>query len=155
MVGSDSLCISSLRIGLKTEFKAISDILISLYYLFKKSGKVKRKFKSFGKILGVDVLVFPKVHGTRFVSHQLCGLQHLLHNWGALVQCFEHCVADSSHESLKNKLWGMLKKLKNFNFLLSCLFFKQVLSNIARLLWKIYYSFKPTIFLGRIKSKMS
>ena len=76
------------------EMNAIRDVLISLYYLFKKSDKHKRKFKALGKILGVEVTGCPNVHGTRFVCHQLRGLQHLVHNWAVLVQCFEHCVAD-------------------------------------------------------------
>ena len=42
-------------------------------------------------------------------------------------------LSRDSTASLKNKLKGLLKKLNNFNFLLDCLFFKHVLSNIAKL----------------------
>ena len=82
-------CVSHrLELGLKDSLlkeKSFTDIkylMVTIYYLFKKSGKLQRQFQTLGKVSGVTIYTLPKVHGTRFVNHQRRGLHHLLNNWG-------------------------------------------------------------------------
>jgi hypothetical protein len=112
-------------------FKELHDFLVVIYYTFKKSGKLKGEFKRIGDVLGVDVKVMQKVHGTRFVTHQLRGLSALIHNWAMLCHCFENCIADTGYRPMKAKLSGLLKKLKDYRLLVRCLFFHQLLQPIS------------------------
>ena len=62
--------------------------MTSVFYLRKRSGKLKRMFKNTATALNIDGYVFPKVTGTRFVAHQLKGAKILLHNWTALPDLY-------------------------------------------------------------------
>lgn len=114
-------------------FSRAKDLMVTIFYLFMQSGKMKRKFHSMAKLQGVTVYNFPKVHGARFINHQRRGLQVLLHNWGVLIQLLEHCIAspEGSYRANKPKLKGILKKLKSFRFLCHCSFYLHLLDNIS------------------------
>ena len=51
-------------------------------------------FKNTATALKIDSYVFPKVTGTRFVTHQLKGAKVLLHNWTALADSYRTTAAD-------------------------------------------------------------
>ena len=55
------------------EFKKLDDLMIGLYNLHKRSGKLKRSMRCDAKTLGIDAYVLPKVTSTRFVCHRLMG----------------------------------------------------------------------------------
>ena len=55
------------------EFKMIDDLMTSVFYLHRRSGKLKRMFRNSANALNIDGYVFPKVTGTRFVTHRLKG----------------------------------------------------------------------------------
>jgi hypothetical protein len=63
----------------------IQDVLISLFYLFKKSPKLSRLFKATGNASNVQVFKLKKVHGTRFVAHLRLGLKRRL-NFGDFLK---------------------------------------------------------------------
>ena len=108
-------------------FKEVQELMITIYYLMKKSGKFKRHFEETGHVLGVQIYKFPKVHGTRFVSHQKKGARILLHNWIILGQAIENSIANKTHSKLNPKLTAILKKLRNLQFLeVVCLFYEIV-----------------------------
>lgn len=46
-------------------FVELKDFMILLYYLFKRSGNLKRLLKNMGIVHDVCINTFPKVHGTR------------------------------------------------------------------------------------------
>lgn len=125
-------------------FTDIKDLMITLYYLFKQSGKLRGQFESLGRVSGVTIYTFPKVHGTRFIGHQRRGLHHLLNNWGILMQLCENCISsrEKGYRNIKAKLQGILKKLKNFIFLSNCAFYFQLLENLSK--------FSLTLERGRI-----
>ena len=120
-------------------FSRAKDLMVTIFYLFKQSGKMKRQFFKHAKVLGVTVYNFPKVHGTRFVNHQRRGLHVLLHNWGVLIKLMENCIASSegSYRANKPKMKGILKQLKSFRFLCHCSFYLQLLENISQLSLKL------------------
>ena len=93
MAGNYSLCGTSGRTGFK-EFKLIDDLMTSVFYLHKRSGKLKRMFRNTANALNIDGYVFPKVTGTRFVTHRLKGTKILLHNWTALADSFRTAISD-------------------------------------------------------------
>ena len=67
------------------EFKEVDDLMNYVFYLHKRSGKLKRMFKNNATALNIDGYVFPKVTGTRFVTHRLKRVKVFLHNWTALA----------------------------------------------------------------------
>ena len=75
------------------EFVSVKDIMITIFYVMKQSGKFKRQFHATAEALGVQVYTFPKVHDTRFVNHQRNGVRMLLHNWIPLMEAVENAVA--------------------------------------------------------------
>ncbi|XP_033632523.1 zinc finger protein 862-like [Asterias rubens] len=103
----------------------VKELMVTIYYLMKRSGKFKRHFEATGKALECQVYKFPKVHGTRFVGHQRNGLRILLNNWIPLALAIENSIMHSTHSNLNAKLRGILKKLRRPDFLAtSCLFFE-------------------------------
>jgi hypothetical protein len=115
-------------------FKTAKEFMVLLFYLFKKSGKIKRQFKELAKSLNVTVCSFAKAHGIRFINHVRKGLQKLLNNWPALMECLENAIATKDFKGpTHSKLQGILKKLKNFRLLSSCATFKALLDNVSLL----------------------
>ncbi|KAJ8038164.1 hypothetical protein HOLleu_19166 [Holothuria leucospilota] len=106
-------------------FEQVKDLMITIYYVMKNSGKFKRHFEETAHALGIQVYKFPKVHGTRFVAHQRNGVRILLHNWIILAHAIENSIANNKHSTLNAKLHGILKKLRSVHFLsATCLFFE-------------------------------
>ena len=66
-------------------FRAVKQFVIDLFYLFKRSCKIKRHFNGLAATLDVQVYSTLKVHGTRFVNHICSGLARLLNNWPVLM----------------------------------------------------------------------
>ncbi|XP_077989284.1 zinc finger protein 862-like [Glandiceps talaboti] len=114
-------------------FEQVKDVMVNIYYLMKRSGKFQRHFKSTAEAMCVQVYKFPKVHGTRFVNHQRCGVKILLHNWIILMHALENSIANNSQRALSAKLRGILKKLVDFRFLAACCEFKAILDIVAKL----------------------
>ncbi|ELU10088.1 hypothetical protein CAPTEDRAFT_187247 [Capitella teleta] len=107
-------------------FKDMKDLMIILYYQFKRSGKLKRQFKELAKVLNATVYAFPKVHGTCFINHVRKGLTNLLNNWPVLKECLEKGIENGDFKVKQAKLQGILRKLMNFKFLASCALLDQI-----------------------------
>ena len=110
------------------EFK-VNDLMASVFYLHKRSGKLKRMFKETATALNIDGYVFPKVTGTRFVTHQLKGAQVLLHNWTALADSYCTAVADAKTKpTVQAKIQNHQKKLNDFQFRCDAVMYYKILS---------------------------
>ncbi|ELU15011.1 hypothetical protein CAPTEDRAFT_207744 [Capitella teleta] len=109
----------------------MKDMMIILYYQFKRSGKLKQQFKELAKVLNATVYAFPKVHGTRFINHVKKGLTNLLNNWPVLKECLEKGIESGDFKGTQAKLQGILRKLMNVKFLASCAAIKTLLDQIA------------------------
>jgi hypothetical protein len=121
-------------------FDNMHTFLVTLFYLFKRSGKLKRCLKATARALDVQVYIFPKVHGTRFVAHSRRGVDHLLKNWLPLAITIESMQANrelGKMGELNAKLLGVLKRLRDCRFLAVCCYFKKVLDVIAALSLKL------------------
>ena len=99
------------------EFKEVDDLMASVFYLHKLSGKLKRMFKNTATALNIDGYVFPKVTGTRFVTHRLKGAKVLLHNWTALADSYRTAITDvKTKPTVREKIQNHQKKLNDFRF---------------------------------------
>ena len=109
------------------EFADVRQFMISLFYVCKKSGKFKRQIRVTADARDVTVYNFPKVHGTRFVNHQLKGLEKLLNNWLVLLAAIEDITVSTQASKVNPKLPGLKKKLLDFDFLWHCCLYKEIL----------------------------
>lgn len=69
---------------LSNELKSFADakqLMLTLFYLFKKFPKLCRQFKVTASLLNAHVLKLKKVHGTRFVNHQKRGSGGIVTRW--------------------------------------------------------------------------
>ena len=115
-------------------FRDIEDVMTNLYYMMKRSGKLKRHLESLGKVQEVQVFKFGKIHGTRFVSHHRRGVNVLIHNWLPLLQVLENSLANQGGRGGSDaKLRGVLKKLRNVRFLSASCVYKEILEILSRL----------------------
>ncbi|KAK6186787.1 hypothetical protein SNE40_006061 [Patella caerulea] len=119
--------------SVSTFFKDVFDLMVLIHYQFKNSGKLTRHFKQMGEINNIKTLKFKKVHGTRFVSHQVRGLQTLIHNWIILALTIEDLVRTQPNAKSTPKLNGILRKLKDFSFLSTCILYLNILSELSQL----------------------
>ena len=119
----------SLKDSLTSEksFVEVKTFMNDLYYAFKKSGKFKRTLKKFGIINDVTVYTHPKVHGTRFLAHQLRGVNALINNWVPLGLTIENMCATQNNA----KLLGFLRKLRNYDFLGTACLYKAFLETLT------------------------
>ena len=117
------------------QFDQVKDVMITIFYMFKQSGKLKRQFFATAEALGVHVYTFPKVHGTRFVNHQRNGVRVLLHNWLPLIDTIENAVATAGGRAgaASAKQRGILERLRDARFLGTASLFKAILDIVARL----------------------
>ena len=112
-------------------FSDIREFLVSLYYYCKRSGKFVRHMSETAASFSAPFTKLPKVHGTRFVSHQKNGAEALINDWVVLLQGIENSLENSAQKNAK--LGGYLKKLKNIEMFFSTLLFMEFLSILAPL----------------------
>ena len=93
--------------------KDIEDFYTSNYNLFKKSGAIKAEVSAAAEAIGITYYALPKITGTRFVSHRYRGFSPLLHMLPALKIAYENYVTEQKCGSTKDKLIGLLKKMKD------------------------------------------
>ena len=124
------------------KFKGVDDLMSSVFYLQKRSGKLKRIFKNTATALNIDGYVFPKVTGRRFVTHRLKGAKVLLHNWRALADPYLTAVADAKTKpTVRAKIQNPLKKLNDFQFCCHIVMYYKILSVCLALLFEFEKKF--------------
>ena len=92
--------------------KDVEDFYTSNYNILKKSGALKAEVSAAAEAIGITYAL-PKITGTRFVSHRYRGLSRLLHMLPALKIAYENYVTEQKCGSTKDKLRGLLKKMKD------------------------------------------
>ena len=101
-----------IELGLKAAFLSnpvfdeVEEFYIMIFYYLKNSGAVKAEVKQACESLDITHYTLPKIHGTRFVSHQ-----RYIHLWPALITYFENSKATATASTKKAKIEGYLRKL--------------------------------------------
>ena len=116
-------------------FQRLDSFYKDLWYLLRKSGKLKAEIMEAAAALDITFYEFPKIHGTRFLSHRKRGMTRLLHNWPAVKLAFENVVASNKGcaGETKAKVGGLLKKLKDYRHLCSVAAYLDVLDSLGPL----------------------
>ena len=122
-------------ISQKIDYQECDRFYITIFYLFKNSGKLKTPAKKAAEELNMTWYRLPKLNGTRFVGHRHRAPKKLLHNWTALLTAFTDFL--SSERNNKNetraKVTGILNKLKSYRFLCTMAANQDIVENITPL----------------------
>lgn len=123
----------------ESTFDKIKTTLTTLFYLFKNSGKSWRMFRLAGEQLGLQVLRYTKVHGTRFQAHMHQGLSNFLRNLLCfLLFCENVEEAGSGKDAIVTKkmypkIVGFRKEWSNYKTIATANLYFQVLCETSRL----------------------
>jgi len=114
-------------------FEPVKETLQGLYQFSKQSGKFKAQFKATADALDVQTYNFPKATGTRFISHHMKAIDHLIKNWIPLLQAIENSIANEKDSKVNAKLRGFRSKLTDIKFLTTCIIYREVVTCLAML----------------------
>ena len=103
-----------------TEFQEVDDMLLKMYFLYKKAPKKLRQLEELHDLYQRSMEfdeggVKPKKSsGSRWISHQLAAMKMCLDKWGIYIQ---HLETMTEHESItgkdKAKMKGYLRRWKS------------------------------------------
>jgi hypothetical protein len=119
------------------EFSQIVEMMTSIYYLFKNSGKNWRMMQLIAEKMGVNILRYPKTHGTRFQSHKESGLKVFLYNMGVFLLFAENAIETRGliTPAMKAKVTGYRHKLLQYEYVACTVLYKEVLQHTSHLIF--------------------
>lgn len=100
----------------KTFFKDIDQMLLKLFYLYRKSSKRLRELKVFGEIYDQSVPKPYKSYGTRWIAHKIKAMETVLDNYGIYIKHLESLAHTDSQALKRAEIEGEAKKWKNAKF---------------------------------------
>ena len=115
-------------------FEEINEMLLRLYYLYKKSPKKSRELEAIAQDLS-DFLEIPKggnlpirCQGTRWINHKRRALQRIVDRYGAYISHLSALAEDSSVKAAdRAQLQGYLKKWSQGKVIIGCAMFVDAL----------------------------
>ena len=116
-------------------FQSCYAFYLTIFYLFKNSGKLKSECKEACEALDITYYLLPKIQGTRFVNHRRRGFTKLLHIWPSLITTFQNALVSDNgcRGETRAKVVGILKKLKSYRFLCQVAVYLDILDSIGPL----------------------
>ena len=100
----------------RTFFKEIDNMLLKLFYLYRKSPKRLRELKVFGKIYDQSVPKPYKSYGTRWIAHKLKAMEIVLNNYGIFIKHLESLAHTDSQALKRTEITGEAKKWANAKY---------------------------------------
>eukprot|EP00731_Ephydatia_muelleri_P021914 Em0014g505a len=127
-----------------TLWSTIDEMVLRVYYLYKKSPKKCRELEEVVSELKscLEPHEFPKkggniplhTSGTRWVSHKVVAVGRLLDRYGAYIAHLITLIEDPAVKSIdKEKLKGYVLQWRNAKMILGCALFHDILSSAATL----------------------
>ena len=116
-------------------FTQVNDMLVSIYTMFKNSGKCWRLMLMLAERMNAKVRRHPKVTGTRFVGHKLNGLKVFNNNLGVLVPFAQNALSSKGllTEIMTAKVKGYITKWTDFGWLSNAVIYQEVLRAVSKL----------------------
>ena len=99
-----------------TFFKDIDNMLLKLFYLYRKSPKRLRELKAFGEMYDQSIPKPYKSYGTRWIFHKLKAMDIVLSNYGVFMKHLESLAHTDSQALKRMELQGEAKKWENAKF---------------------------------------
>lgn len=117
----------------KTFFKEVDNMLLKLFYLYRKSPKRLRELKVFGEIYEQSVPKPYKSYGTRWISHKVQAMEVVLRNYGIYMKHLESLAHTDSQALKRAEIQGEAKKWQNAKFLIHLAIYLDVLAPLKAL----------------------
>ena len=129
-----------------TYFEEIDDLMMQMYYMFKRSAKKWQELKATGDILQEHVLKLTRSHATRWVDHRRRSLKAIHADLPSLVTMLEDMASEkrediSSTDAAKYK--GYVKIFKSCKLVLFLAFYQDVVDDLADLSTSLQYEHLP------------
>ena len=122
-------------------FKLIDDIMVSLYYFFKHSGKNWRMMMLIAQRMSVNILRYPKAHGTRFQNHKKNALKVFLYNYCVFLFFAENAINTNQKglitPAMKTKIEGYFKKMTRYEYVGVISVYRDVLQETSQVSLKM------------------
>ena len=122
-------------------FKLIDDIMVSLYYFFKHSGKNWRMMMLIAQRMSVNILRYLKAHGTRFQNHKKNALKVFLYNYCVFLFFAENAIHTNQKglitPAMKTKIEGYFKKMTRYEFVGVISVYRDVLQETSQVSLKM------------------
>ena len=124
-----------IELAVKDAFEAaftnVDNLYQSIFYLLKNYGAIKSDVQEAAKVLNISYL-FPKLSGTRFVSHHVRALERMLNMWPAIISAFENTLVTRKHKSeTKAKIQGLLKDFRSYDVLILTFVYLDILEKTS------------------------
>ena len=124
-----------IELAVKDAFEAaftnVDNLYQSIFYLLKNYGAIKSDVQEAAKVLNISYL-FPKLFGTRFVSHHVRALERMLNMWPAIISAFENTLVTRKHKSeTKAKIQGLLKDFRSYDVLILTFVYLDILEKTS------------------------
>ena len=101
----------------KTFFKEVDNMLLKLFYLYRKSSKRLRELKMFSEMYDHSIPKPYKSYGTRWTAHKVTAMEIVLNNYGVYIKHLEFVAHTYSQAIKRAEIVGEAKKLL---FILIC-----------------------------------
>ena len=140
-----------LELALKDAFKGIyfeeiDDLMMQLYYMFKRSAKKWKQLRATAEILQEHVLKPARSHGTRWIDHRRSSLKTVDANLPSLVTMLED-MASSERDDISSvdaaKYKGYMKVLKSRKLVLFLAFYQDIVDDLADLSTSLQFEHLP------------
>ena len=100
----------------KTFFKEVDNMLLKLFYLYRKSPKRLRELKMFSEMYDHSVPKPYKSYGTRWIAHKVKAMEIVLNNYRVYMKLSESLAHTDSQALKRAEIVGEAKKWKNAKF---------------------------------------
>ena len=117
-----------------TYFEQIDELMMRLYYLYRRSPKGWRELKTVAGILKEHVLKPSRSQGTRWIDHRRKALTCLATNYHSIATQFEEQATGERKDipaANAAKMKGYLKLMKSFKFVLHLVLYQDLLDDLA------------------------
>ena len=119
---STILCFNhSLELAAKDTFnttflKEVDNMLLKLFYFYRKSPKRLRELKMFGEMYDQSIPKIYKSYGTTWIAHKVKAIEIVLSKYGVYVKHLESLANTDSQALKREEIEGEAKKWKNGKF---------------------------------------
>ena len=99
-----------------TFFKEVDNMLLKLFYLYRKSPKRLRELKQFSEMYDESIPKPYKSYGTRWIFHKMKAMEIVLNHYGVFIKHLESLAQTDSQALKRAELQGDAKKWSNAKY---------------------------------------
>ena len=114
-------------------FGDIDNMVMKLYYLYKKSPKRYRELKELSEAYANSIPKPSKVHATRWIEHKYSAMKKFLENYGKYMVHLESLSHTDSQALKRSEILGTIKTWRHVMYPMYMAVYLDILSPIRRI----------------------